>query len=240
MQSLRDASERLERLYALELSRFTVRAETLRYLLWGAIALALAAVPGTVGGLVHGLVGAVTLVCLLGLAPLYAGLSVWWEWSEGTAVWWVALPDAPWLRLGAKAMRGAVLAWGAGLAGGLTYLVGAALRLALDPTPFPQLGALAFGLGQGTRWALAAAVLGVPMALAATALAVWAVRLRGRAAGWLLWAPVAALLLGGLGGSALGATLGVALPCAIGAGLVFWWACRWLGAGPQVPGTGRG
>ena len=243
MKSLRDASERLERLYALELCHFALRPDSLRHLLWAAVALCLASLAGSLGAMVHGLLGLVTLGSLLVLPPLYAGLSVWWEWAGGTAVWWVALPDAPWLRLAAKALRGAVLGWAVALVGGLVYLVQFALRAALHSLAFGGVQGGVLALAHGTRWALAAALLAVPLALGGTALGAWAVRLRGRAAGWLLWAPSATVVLGGLAVAAIGAGDAVPVGWEVGAtlaALLFWWACRWLGGAPQVSGAGRG
>jgi len=154
----------------------------------------------------------------------------------------LALPYPAWLRLGAKAARGLVLAWGFGLLGSLTYMVQDVLAHSVRPgAEFDQLYGVA--VTSDARVVLYLALLAVPLALVGAGLGLWAVRLRHRPTAWWGWVlTVLILLVGVVGATRAFRASGGALWGAFGlvAAALWWWASRWLREGAEVPGAGRG
>lgn len=249
MKPWREASEALERLYALETLRFTVGEVGRRRLLLACAGLCVIAVLGGLSAAAEAVVALATLLAVGALPPLYALVSVWREWSEGTAVWWLALPEPAWLRLAAKASRGLTLGWGLGLLLSLTYMV----QVVLGSTFAAQPGLTGpngldglVGLEYGCRLVLYLAFLAVPLSALGAALGLWLRWLRRRpAAAAVLGAivTVVVLLFGAVTALRNAPSIqaqGVWLPLCLVAAALWWWGCRWLRAGAEVPGVGRG
>jgi|GEM_PF-5500303 len=260
---------RWEALYGLEGCRLPAfRPRGRHWLLGAAVAVAaVSAVPGAAAPL-RALVGMGALLSLGVLPPAYAIWSTLREWSDGTAVWWLSLPQPPWERLGAKVLRGLLLGWGLGALCGGVFLVQSTLGAAMGP--LFESGAtanLTFTLGQGCRLILLLAFCAVPATVLAAAAALWVQRLRSLSRGPRVLATGLTVVAGLAAAGAVWANLwvapapiapGVVLSCSqirIGSNLVVslavpllaclaasgagTWACRWLDAAAEVRSSGR-
>ena len=237
-------------LYALERLRYDLGMRARVALLAVTAAVGVLGLAGGPGDAVRTLLGIATVLTVAGLPPVYAYTAVLREWSEGTAVWWLPLPDPAWMRLGVKALRGLTLGWGIGLLGGITYLLATVLA-----GPAPQ-------LAYSVRLFLFLGVSAVPLAALGAALAMWTLRVRRLTSvvKVLAMAATAVLLVGVLGGMlAVSASAGPLQVCGgihLGDGVRLLmaplliptaaitaagvWACRWLDASAEVRGPGRG
>jgi hypothetical protein len=270
MRAMGGAAAAVRRLYPLESLRFSVGHDRLRGLLWAAAALCVLPLlpeaalrletPGgalspagltvqvavAVRQALQGWVGPASLSVAVIVPAVYVAFSLWQEWAEGTAIWWLALPAHPAIRLAAKCARGLVLGWGLALGFGVTALVQRALHHLLDPA-FPVFGA---GLWHGAAQVLLVTAASVAVVAAAAEFALWAlwlmqrpggpsaVRTGARLAVWVLWIAAVSLL-----GPALKLSAGLR-------GLIFWvpfvgavavgwgWACRVLDQRVEAPTRG--
>lgn len=259
---------RWEALCGLEGSRLpALRGQGRRWLLGAGVALvAVSAVPGVVAPL-RALVGMGALLSLGVLPPAYAFWSTLREWSDGTAVWWLALPQPPWERLGAKVLRGLLLGWGLGVLCGSVFLLQSTLGAAMGPL-FESSATtnLTFTLGQGCRLVLLLAFCAIPATVLAAAAALWVQFLRNLSRGlqvlatgltavavlaavgavsaglWVAPAPFAAGVLSCSQvriGSNLAVSWAVPLLACLAAAGAGTWACRWLDAAAEVRSGGR-